>query len=144
MAKRGHGQAKRKGKKGRGARSLLLPAAFQLSAYAIALLCCAVLTLHSDGSRTHDFYRIIGALTLAAFCSSYAAARNRKQHGLLTGFLSTLPMHLLLLAVSLILGRFHADWTLLISFAILSIVSMLGGVLAVNRREAPQMPAAKR
>ena len=143
MAKRGHGQAKRKSRKGSAVQKLLLTAAFQCAAYAIAIAACAVLTLHSDAQAKHDFYRIIGALALAAFCSSYAAARTRKRLGLFTGFLSTLPMHLVLLTVSLLLGRFCFDWTLLISFATLSLVSMLGGVLAVNRREEPPMAAVK-
>ena len=143
MAKRVRGQAKRE-EKGSGARRLLLYAAFQIAAYAIAFLSCALLTLHSDGEAKHDFYRIVGALSVAAFCSAYAAARTKKRQGLLTGFLSTLPMHLLLLTVSLILGRCRADWTLALSFVILSLVSMLGGVLAVNRRETPQLPAAGR
>lgn len=143
MAKRGHGQAKRKGRKGSAAQKLLLTAAFQCVAYSVAVIACAVLTLHSDAQAKHDFYRFIGALALAAFCSSYAAARTRKRLGLLTGFLSTLPMHLVLLSVSLLLGRFRFDWTVLISLITLSLVSMLGGVLAVNRREEPQMAAVK-
>lgn len=142
MAKQGSGQAKRK-QKGRG-RRLLGFAAFQLCAYAIAFFSCAVLTLHSDGEAKHDFYRITGALGVSAFCSAYAAARTKKRQGLLTGFLATLPMHVLVFTVSLISGKGRADWTLLLSFVLLSLVSMLGGVLAVNRRETPQLPAGTR
>lgn len=145
MAKRARGQAKKpKSRKGRGARKLLQTAAFQLVAYAVCLGACAVLTLHSDAGAFADFYRVVGALSVAAFCSAYFAARQQKRNGLLTGLIATLPVHLLLEAVSLAVGSFRADWTLLLSFAILSLVSMLGGVLAVNRREPPRKPAAKR
>ena len=144
MAKKGRGQAKNNSRKGRGAKRLLPVAALQLAVYSIAFLSCAVLTLRSDGKAAQDFYRIISALSLAAFCSAYVAARTKKQQGLLTGFLATLPMHLALLFVSLLLGSFQADWTLPIAFGILSLVSMLGGVLAVNQREKPRTIAAKR
>ena len=144
MAKKGRGQAKKSSRKGRGAGRLLLFAALQLAAYGIAFLSCAALTLHSDGDAAHDFYRIIGALCAAAFCSAYAAARSKKQKGLLIGFLSTLPMHLVLLSIALVLGSFQADWTLPISLLILSLASMLGGVLAVNKKETPRTAAAKR
>lgn len=143
MAKRERGQAKR-AKKGSGRQQLLLIAAFQLAAYAIAILSCAVMTLHSDAAPANDFYRMIGSLSVAAFCSSYAAARSRKRQGLLTGFFATLPAHLIMLLTAFLLGGFHADWTLPISFVILSLVSMLGGVLAVNRRETPQKSFANR
>ncbi len=145
MATKRRGQAKKTNrKKGSGRKKWLLLLGFELAAYGIMIVSCAFLTLHSDADGSYDGFKIVGALALAAFCCAYYAGRLQKQNGLLTGFLSTLPIHLLLLLLSLAVGGFRADWTLLFSFVSLSLVSMLGGVLAVNRRETPRVPAAKR
>ena len=42
------------------------------------------------------------------------------------------------------LKYFKGDTTIWIIVFLLSLVSMLGGVLAVNRRETPQLPAGTR
>lgn len=143
MGKGRRGQATRKRQKGVVRKKLLGAVVFQLLVYLFAIGSCAILTLHSDGGVSHDFYRIVGALSVAAFCASYAAARSRKQQGLLTGFLATLPMHFLILTAAVFLAKCRIDWTLLFSFVILSLVSMLGGVLAVNRTETAHLPNVK-
>lgn len=148
MVKKQHGQpakvhgGKREGRGNWKKRLPLLALGFMLEA--VCFLICAVLTLHSDMSVSGDFYRIIGSLSAGAFPAAYLAARKEKQHGLLTGFLTLLPMHVLLCGVSLLCGKGSADWTLLLSFLVLSLVSMLGGVLGVNKREKPKKQPVRR
>ena len=104
--------------------------------YTFCIMLCAVVILCSDTSGAAG-YCAVPALCAAAFLSAYISAMRAKQNGLLTGFLTTLPIHIVLLLASLLYGGFSADLTLMFTFAVLTIVSMLGGVLAVNRREKP-------
>ena len=119
---------------GKTLRKLLPIVCVTLCFYSAFLFFCAIWLLHSNHPLSVSALTV-GALCAAAFCSSCFAGTRMKKNGLLTGFLSTLPIHVLLFLLSLIFGGLHADWTMLFTFVILSIVSMLGGVLAVNRRE---------
>ena len=103
--------------------------------YLASLVFCALLLLKSERAPQTDLYFVLGFLAPAAFFSSYFAARKEKKHGLLTGFLWTLPLHVLLLGLSLLFGSGKADLTLGLSFTVLSLLSMLGGVAGVNHRE---------
>ncbi len=107
--------------------------------YIVCILLCAIAILYSDTSASVGYGAMV-ALCAAAFLSAFFAGMRSKQNGLLTGFLTTLPVHVLLLLLSLLHGGFSADLTLLFVFVILSLVSMLGGVLAVNRRDKPHKP----
>ncbi len=133
-------QNKKKNPKGEGKRlRKLLPVfCFTLICYIVCVLLCAVLLLLSDHGGSPFPYAVF-ALGVAAFLSAYFAARLNKKNGMLTGFLTTLPMHLAILLLSLFLGGFEADLTLLFTFAILSLLSMIGGVLAVNRSGKPKV-----
>ena len=114
--------------------------------YALCVFLCTVFLLQSDKSPKMDLYYVLAFLAPAAFLSSFLIAKKEKQHGLLTGFLWTLPQHLILFGLSLLLGHGNADLTVLISFAILSLLSMLGGVCGVNQRQKmkKQLPGKKR
>ena len=148
MAKKQHGQpgtphsGKQEGRGNWKKRLPLLALGFALEA--VCFLLCAVLTLHSDASKSSDYYRVIGSLCVGAFSAAYFAARKEKQHGLLTGFFTLLPVHVLFCGVSLLFGKGSADLTILLSFLMLSLVSMLGGVLGVNKREKPKKQPSRR
>ena len=103
--------------------------------YALCVFLCAVLLLQSDNNPEMDLYYVLAFLAPTAFLSSFLMAKKEKQRGLQTGFLWTLPHHIILFGLSLLLGHGKADLTILISFVILSLLSMLGGVCGVNQRQ---------
>ena len=103
--------------------------------YTVGLFGCALAFLRCDTLPVPDLYIVLLCLAPAVLLSSSLAAKKEKQNGLLTGFVWTLPLHVLLFGLSLLLGRGRADWTMLLSFIILSLLSMLGGVLGVNQRQ---------
>ena len=103
--------------------------------YTVGLFGCALVFLRCDTLPVPDLYIVLLCLAPAVLLSSFMIAKKEKQNGLLTGFLWTLPLHLVLLGVSLLQGHGRADWTMLLSFIILSLLSMLGGVLGVNQRQ---------
>ena len=103
--------------------------------YAAGLTGSAVVFLRCDKLPLPDLYIVLLCLAPAALLSSFLKAKKEKQHGLLTGFLWTLPVHLILFGASLLFGGGRIDWTMPLSFVILSLLSMLGGVLGVNQRE---------
>ena len=103
--------------------------------YAAGLLGCALVFLRCDTLPVPNLYIVLLCLAPAVLLSSFLAAKKEKQNGLLTGFVWTLPLHLVLFGVSLLLGRGRADWTMLLSFIMFSLLSMLGGVLGVNQRQ---------
>lgn len=129
-------QKKKKSTKGEGKRlKKLLPIlCFTLLCYFGCILICAFWLLKSDHSEFFFPYSI-GALGVAAFLSAFFAGLCQKKNGLLTGFLTTFPMHVVILLLSFVFGGYQADLTLLFTLVILTLISMLGGVLAVNRRE---------
>ena len=149
MAKKRHGQPSKKPKEpkkkeGSGTFKKRLPyLLFTLCCYAACFLLCAFLALQRETADA-DFYMLILFLGMAALLCSFLAAKKEKQRGLLIGFLTTLPAHVLLFGLSLLLGQSKADLRLLLSFIILSLISMLGGVLGVNRREKPKHSPARR
>lgn len=134
-------QRKRERSQGEGSRfRKILPVILAtLFCYIVSILLCAIVILKSDATVSVG-YSALAALCAAAFLSAFFAGMRTKQNGLLTGFLTTVPVHALLLLLSLLHGGFSADLTLLFVFLILSLVSMLGGVLAVNRRDKPHKP----
>ena len=75
----------------------------------------------------------LGVFAIAALLGGYLAGRSEKKNGLLAGLLACLPLHLSLLAASLVVNRGNVDLTIAFSAAIWSLCAMLGGVIAVNR-----------
>ena len=137
--------AAKKPKEGRGRRkehlTLLL---LTILLYTVGLFSGALVFLQCDTLPLPDLYIVLLCLAPAALLSSFLAAKKEKHNGLLTGLLWTLPVHVLLFGVSLLLGHGHADWTMLLSFVILSLLSMLGGVLGVNQRQKLRQPSVDR
>lgn len=129
-------KAVQKPKEGSGRLKERLPLLlFTVLLYTAGLLGCALVFLRCDTLPVPDLYIVLLCLAPAVLLSSFLAAKKEKQNGLLTGFVWTLPLHVLLFGVSLLQGHGRADWTMLLSFIILSLLSMLGGVLGVNQRQ---------
>ena len=147
MAEQKRGQAKRKGRTGgQGSTRVkrILPIAlFAICCYTVSFCLCAFITLYCDADKSKDLSRLLAFVGTAAFLSGGFAGLREKKNGLLIGFLTTAPIHLCLFFLSLVMGGFHADFTVLFAFFILTILSMLGGVLAVNRRQRPQLPVGR-
>lgn len=137
--------AAKKPQAGRGQMKARLPLlVLTVLLYVAGLFVCALVFLRCDTLPLPDLYWVLLCLAPAALLSSFFAAKREKQRGLLTGFLWTLPVHVLLFGAALLSGHGHVDWTALLSFLMLSLVSMLGGVLGVNQREKVRHPAVKR
>lgn len=109
-----------------------------LVVYALFFLLTSAVLLSLDIDSDKIFYVGIAAFALSSFICGYYAGYKVHKNGLLTGLLYALPANLLIIIVSAAVSGFKADFTLLISFMILLICSMLGGILSVNTRIKPK------
>lgn len=100
-----------------------------------AVLFIASLVVYTStlGSNTY-FYITALSLALMSFVGGYYSGYKIHKNGLLISLVYCLPMNVIVLFISSAVNKFKIDLTILISFAILIICSMLGGVLSVNTK----------
>ena len=106
-------------------------------------LICSIIALSTNASKSMMFYISIAAFALSSFvCGFYAGMKTRK-NGLQVGLLNALIFNTLVLLVSITVNSFKVDFTAIISYAILLICSMLGGIAAVNTKQKPKVKIKK-
>lgn len=96
------------------------------------LLISAFISYSSSLDTKFYFYITVFSIALASFLSSFYSGYKIHKNGLVVGLLFSLPMNIIWLIVSAVINSFKSDATIIISLVVLLIVSMLGGVLAVN------------
>ncbi len=102
--------------------------------YGLSFLIASAVGLSMNISTSYAFYVCIFAFASSAFvCSMYAGYKIHK-NGISVGFLFCLPFNTIVTLASITLNSFKADLTAIISFFILIVTSMLGGIFSVNIR----------
>lgn len=102
--------------------------------YSISFLLSAAVGLSMNISKSNSFYLAMFAFSLCSFIGAFYAGRKIHKNGISIGFLFCLPMNAVILLASIAANSFRIDLTALISFFILSVASMLGGIVSVNMR----------
>ena len=112
--------------------------------YFVLFLLGSFVVFALNPAQAVQFEIILAFLFLASLVCGFLAAKRKNEHGWLSGLLFCLPMHLILTIVSFCMNGLSADWTLLFSFLILTVGSMLGGIIAVNQRKKPHLKRIKK
>lgn len=102
--------------------------------YSISFLIASAVGLLINISKSYAFYVCIFAFALSSFlCATYAGYKIHK-NGISVGLLFCLPFNIIVLFTSIATNSFKIDLTAVISFLILIVSSMLGGIFSVNLR----------
>ncbi|MCM1363617.1 MAG: TIGR04086 family membrane protein [Faecalibacterium sp.] len=105
-----------------------------LIVYLLFFLIASIILFSTEIDKSKSFYAAISAFAAAAFICGYFSGYKIHKKGLYVGLLFCLPMNVIITMVSLIVNSFKVDLTTTISFVILIVCSMLGGVLSVNTK----------
>ena len=106
--------------------------------YLLLFLIASAISLSANFSCRSAFYAAILSFALASFlCGGYAGYKIRK-NGISIGLLFCLPANLIVIFVSAVTNNFAVDLTMIISFFILAVASMLGGIVSVNTEKKPK------
>lgn len=111
--------------------------------YVAAFLACGALGLSMNISRSSAFYPAVFSFSVCSFIGAFYAGRRIHKNGMSTGFLFCLPLNAIVILASVAANSFRIDLTALISFVILIISSMLGGIVSVNMRVKAKKGRAK-
>lgn len=134
---------KQRGRSERGASNILSEAFVKtqilcLILYLLLFLIASAICLTADFSCRGAYYAAILSFSLASFlCGGYAGYKIRK-NGILIGLLFCLPANLIVSVLSAVTNNFSVDLTIVISFFILAVSSMLGGIVSVNTEKKPK------
>lgn len=102
--------------------------------YTLAFLLSAAVGLSMNISKSSAFYLSVFAFSCCSFAGAFYAGRKIHKNGISIGFLFCLPMNFVVIIASVASNSFRIDLTALISFFILSVAAMLGGIVSVNMR----------
>lgn len=101
----------------------------------IFLLIGSAIVYSSEIKQKMYFYLSIAIFAIVSFIAGYYSGFKIHHNGLITGVIFCLPANILIILISLILNHFKFDFSCGISFIILLVASMLGGILSVNTRK---------
>ena len=82
----------------------------------------------------HFQFSAVFSFSVCSFIGAFYAGRKIHKNGISIGFLFCLPLNTVVILASVAANSFKIDLTALISFIILIISSMLGGIVSVNMR----------
>ncbi len=111
--------------------------------YAASFLASGALGLSMNISRSSAFYPAVFSFSVCSFIGAFYAGRKMHKNGISIGFLFCLPLNVVVIIASVAANSFKIDLTALISFIILIISSMLGGIVSVNMRVKVKKGRAK-
>lgn len=99
----------------------------------------SIVALSSDLPKEYMFYACILSFAAGSFVCAFFAAGKLHKNGMVTGLLFCLPFNTLVIIISLIVNSFKIDLTAAVAYFILVVTSMLGGIVAVNRKSKPKI-----
>lgn len=99
----------------------------------IFLVICAICLL-ADLNSKYDYYISLLSFVISSFISGFLGGIKQRQNGILSGLIYALPANLSVLLISLITAGFTLKANFLIAAVSLPISSILGGIIAVNKR----------
>ena len=102
--------------------------------YISVFILTSVLSLVTDVSQNYDTIITLIAFAFSSFISGFYAGRKKRQNGLLTGVIYTLPLNAIVLIISAIISDFKVDYLIAVSAVTLVLSAGLGGILSVNMR----------
>ena len=109
-----------------------------LTIYSLFFILASTVMFIANVNKSNSFYAAIAAFAASSFICGYYSGYKIHKNGIFVGLLFGLPANLLVSIISIIVNSFKIDLTAVISFAILLICSMLGGVLSVNTKLKPK------
>lgn len=85
----------------------------------------------------YQYAAVLGTLSVAigAFAAAFYLARNKKKRGMLIGFIVGILTFLAVTLISLLLDDGGVTVNTLFKFIILTLSSLIGGVIGVNKKE---------
>lgn len=99
----------------------------------IFLVICAI-NLLADLNSKYDYYISLLSFVISSFISGFLGGIKQRQNSILSGLIYALPANLSVLLISLITAGFTLKANFLIAAVSLPISSILGGIIAVNKR----------
>ena len=114
--------------------SFLYVQIFSFIAYIVLFFLGCFIALKADIPRKYDYIVSLIIFAVASFLTGYFAGIKLRKNGLLFGVIYALPMNIVIIIISLILGGFTFGINLIITAIVLIAVSGIGGILAVNKR----------
>lgn len=116
---------------------------FSAIVYTGMFLICSIVALSMNVPKNMMFYLSVAAFAVSSFaCGFYAGMKSRK-NGITVGLLNALLFNTLVMLISMLVNSFKIDFTTIISYVILLICSMLGGIVSVNTRQKPKVKVKK-
>lgn len=108
-------------------------------AYPLLFFAVSVISLSADLPEKYMFYATVLSLAAGSFaCAAFAGSKLHK-NGMVTGLLFCLPLNTVFMLISVILNSLKIDLTAAVSYFILIVASMLGGIVSVNTKTKPKI-----
>ena len=102
--------------------------------YGLSFIIASAVGLSMNISQSYAFYVCIFAFASSSFVCAMFAGYKIHKNGISIGFLYCLPFNVIVTFASIAANSFKIDLTAVISFFILIVTSMLGGIFSVNIR----------
>ena len=102
--------------------------------YSLMFFIGSVIFLQTDLPKKYDFIISLSVFAISSLMVGFIAGIKQKQNGLISGILYSLPMNVIVILLSLIIGKFNVGVNLAITVITLIVFSAVGGILAVNKR----------
>jgi len=102
--------------------------------YGLSFLIASAVGLSMNISQSYAFYVCIFAFASSSFVCAMFAGYKIHKNGMSVGLLFCLPFNAIVTFASIAANSFKIDLTAVISFFILIVSSMLGGIFSVNIR----------
>lgn len=102
--------------------------------YGVSFIIASAFGLAMNISKSYAFYVCVFAFASSSFICAMFAGYKIHKNGISIGFLFCLPFNLIVTLASIAANSFKIDLTAVISFFILVVSSMLGGIFSVNIR----------
>lgn len=109
--------------------------AAELTILFILLSVFSVIIVKSDISPGIIPYLSIFSFAAAAFCAGFAAVRPKRKNGIVTGFISAIPVLAISSALIAALNDGTVSFVFIITIAAQVLCSMAGGIAAANIRK---------
>lgn len=100
-----------------------------------AVIICSLISTFVDLQKGLNFAVIAVLVGACEFLSGFISGKIKRENGIFTGIIYSLPAFVIILLISLILNKFSIDMNLLISSAVMLISSAVGGITGVNMKK---------
>lgn len=100
-----------------------------------AVIICSIISTFADLQKNLNFAVMAVLVGMCEFLSGFVSGKIKRENGIVTGIIYSLPAFVILILISLILNKFSIDLNLLISCAVMLISAAAGGITGVNMKK---------